>query len=56
MKFWESKGYDEIISELIVQLGKQFTKASEYISREIQAEQPFQNETVKVSTIPNSSH
>ena len=56
MKFWESKGYDEIISELIVQLGKQFTKASESISREIQAEQPFQNETVKVSTIPNSSH
>jgi hypothetical protein len=56
MKLWESKGYDEIISELIVQLGKQFIEASGSISREIQAEQPFQNETVKVSTIPNSSH
>jgi hypothetical protein len=56
MKFWETKRYDEIISELVVQLGKQFTKASGSISREIQAEQPFQNETVKVSTIPNSSH
>jgi hypothetical protein len=56
MKFWETKGYDEIISELIVQLGKQFTETSGSISREIQAEQPFQNETVKVSTIPNSSY
>jgi hypothetical protein len=56
MKLWETKGYDEIISELIVRLGKLFTKASGSISREIQAEQPFQNETVNVSTIPNSSH
>ncbi|KAF8852013.1 ankyrin [Acephala macrosclerotiorum] len=52
MKFWETKGYDEIISELIVQLGKQFTEASGSISREIQAEQPFQNETVKDADTP----
>jgi hypothetical protein len=56
MKFWETKGYDEIISELIVRSGKLFTKARGSTSREIQAEQPVQNETVKVSTIPNSSH
>jgi hypothetical protein len=56
MKFWETKDYDEIISELLVQLGKQFTEAGGPISSEIQAEQPLQNETLKVSTIPNSSH
>jgi hypothetical protein len=56
MKLWETKGYDEIISELIVQFGKQFTEASGPISREIQAEQPFQNDTIKVSTILNFSH
>jgi hypothetical protein len=37
-------------------LGKQFTEAGGPISSEIQAEQPLQNETLKVSTIPNSSH
>lgn len=56
MKLWETKGYGEIISELIVQFGKQFTEASGPISREIQAEQPFQNDTIKVSTILNFSH
>jgi ankyrin repeat protein len=56
MKFWETKDYDEIISELLVQLGKQFTQAGGPISSEVQAEQPFPNETLKVSTIPNSSH
>jgi len=56
MKFWETKGYDEIISNLIVQLSKQFTEGSGSISREKQAEQQFQNESVRVSTIPNSSH
>jgi ankyrin repeat protein len=55
MKVWETKEDDEIVSELIVQFGKQFAEASGSISREIQAEQSFQNETVKVSTIPNSS-
>jgi hypothetical protein len=56
MKFWETKAHDEIISELIIQFGKQFTEASGPISREVQAEQPFQNDTVQVSTMPNSSH
>jgi len=56
MKVWESKEYDEIVSELMVQLDNQFTEASGSASRELQAEQSFQNETVKVSTIPNSFH
>jgi hypothetical protein len=59
MNIWETKGYDEIISELIVQFDKHFTEASGYISRDEQAEQaeqPFQDDTVKVSTIPNFSH
>jgi Ankyrin repeats (3 copies) len=56
MKFWETKEYDEIVSELLVQLDKQFTEASESISKEIRAEQPPQNESVKVSTVPNCSH
>jgi ankyrin repeat protein len=56
MKLWEAKEYDEIVSELIVQFGRQFAEASGSISRERQVEQPFQNETVKVSGIPNSSY
>lgn len=56
MKLWETREYDEIISELMVKLSKQFAEASGPTSREIQAEQLFQNESVKVSTIPNSPH
>jgi len=55
MNVWESKEYDEILSELIVRLDIQVAEAGGVVSREIEAEQPVQHEVFKVSTIPNSS-
>jgi hypothetical protein len=55
MKIWETRGYDEIISELLVNFKNQVTEEQESISREFQAGKPVPDESPMVSTIPNCS-
>jgi hypothetical protein len=55
MEIWETRGYDEILSELMVHFKNQFSKAKESISRGLRVGGSVPDENPVVSSTPSAS-